>query len=148
MIQAKVFDELCDNIGRENVFDNIEERVCYSFDATKEKHLPDLVIRPHTKEHVSATISIANKHNIPICPRGAGTGLSGGAVPVKGGIVLDLKNMDKIIEINAKDLTVTVEPGVVTKDLQDEVAKLRLFYPPEPGSAEFSTIGGNVAECT
>ncbi|KKK68855.1 hypothetical protein LCGC14_2939860, partial [marine sediment metagenome] len=62
--------------------------------------------------------------------------------------VLDLKNMDKIIEINAKDLTVTVEPGVVTKDLQDEVARLRLFYPPEPGSAEFSTIGGNVAECT
>ena len=148
MIQAKVFEELCDNIGRENVFDNIEERVCYSFDATKEKHLPDLVIRPHTKEQVSATISIANKHNIPICPRGAGTGLSGGAVPVKGGIVLDLKNMDKIVEINAKDLTVTVEPGVVTKDLQDEVAKLRLFYPPEPGSAGFSTIGGNVAECT
>ncbi|MFQ5712803.1 MAG: FAD-binding oxidoreductase [Candidatus Scalinduaceae bacterium] len=148
MIKARIFEELCDNIGRENVFDNIEERVCYSFDATKEKHLPDLVIRPHTKEHVSATISIANKHNIPICPRGAGTGLSGGAVPVKGGIVLDLKNMDKIMEINAKDLTVTVEPGVVTKDLQDEVARLRLFYPPEPGSAEFSTIGGNVAECT
>ena len=148
MIQAEVFDELCDNIGRENVFDNIEERICYSFDATKEKHVPDLVIRPHTKEQVSTTISIAGKYNIPICPRGAGSGLSGGAVPIKGGIALDLKNMDKIIEINAKDLTVTVEPGVVTKDLQDEAAKLRLFYPPEPGSAGFSTIGGNVAECT
>ena len=148
MIQAEVFDELCDNIGRENVFDNIEERICYSFDATKEKHVPDLVIRPHTKEQVSTTISIAGKYNIPICPRGAGSGLSGGAVPIKGGIALDLKNMDKIIEINAKDLTVTVEPGVVTKDLQDEVAKIRLFYPPEPGSAGFSTIGGNVAECT
>jgi glycolate oxidase len=148
MIQAKVFDELCDNIGRENVFDNIEERICYSFDATKEKHMPDLVIRPHTKEHVSDVISIANKYNIPVCPRGAGTGLSGGAVPIKGGIALDLKNMNKIIEINAKDLTVTVEPGVVTKDLQDEVSKHRLFYPPEPGSAGFSTIGGNVAECT
>jgi glycolate oxidase len=148
MIQAEVFDELCDKVGRENVFDNIEERICYSFDATKEKHLPDLVIRPHTKEHVSTTISIANKYNIPVCPRGAGSGLSGGAVPIKGGIVLDLKNMNKIIEINARDLTVTVEPGVVTKDLQDEVAKLRLFYPPEPGSAGFSTIGGNVAECT
>jgi glycolate oxidase len=148
MIQAKIFEELCDNIGKENVFDDIEERICYSFDATKEKHLPDLVIRPHTKEHVSAAISIANKYNIPICPRGAGTGLSGGAVPIKGGIVLDLKNMDKIIEINARDLTVTVEPGVVTKDLQDEAEKLRLFYPPEPGSAGFSTIGGNVAECT
>ncbi|MHC4182646.1 MAG: FAD-binding oxidoreductase [Planctomycetota bacterium] len=148
MIQAGVFDELCDRIGRENVFDNIEERICYSFDATKEKHVPDLVIRPHTKEHVSAAISIAGKYNIPVCPRGAGSGLSGGAVPIKGGIALDLKNMNKIVEINAKDLTVTVEPGVVTKDLQDEVAKLRLFYPPEPGSAGFSTIGGNVAECT
>jgi len=148
MIQAEVLDELCDKIGRENVFDNIEERICYSFDATKEKHLPDLVIRPHTKEHVSTTISIANKYNIPVCPRGAGSGLSGGAVPIKGGIALDLKNMNKIVEINARDLTVTVEPGVVTKDLQDEAAKLRLFYPPEPGSAGFSTIGGNVAECT
>ena len=79
---------------------------------------------------------------------GAGSGLSGRAVPIKGGIALDLKNMDRIVELNARDLTVTVEPGVVTKDLQDEVAKYRLFYPPESGSTGFSTIGGNVAECT
>lgn len=148
MIQPKVFDELRDSIGRESVFGGIEEGICYSFDATKEKHMPDLVVRPHTKEQVSTTISIANKHNIPVCPRGAGTGLSGGAVPIKGGIVLDLKNMNRVVEINAKDLTVTVEPGVVTKDLQDEVSRHRLFYPPEPGSTRFSTIGGNVAECT
>ncbi|MFQ5963911.1 MAG: FAD-binding oxidoreductase [Candidatus Scalinduaceae bacterium] len=148
IIQTNVFEELCDNLGRENVFDNIEERVCYSFDATKERALPDLVIRPHTTKQVSTTVSIANKYKIPICPRGAGTGLSGGAVPIKGGIVLDLKNMNRIIDINPKDLTITVEPGVVTRDLQNEVSKFRLFYPPEPGSAEFSTIGGNVAECT
>ena len=147
-IQANVLEELRDVIGRENVFDNIEERVCYSFDATKEKSIPDLVIRPHSTEQVSNVVSIANKHNIPVCPRGAGTGLSGGSVPIKGGIALDLKNMDRIVELNARDLTVTVEPGVVTKDLQDEAAKHRLFYPPEPGSAGFSTIGGNVAECT
>jgi len=147
-IQGKVFEEFCDSIGRENVFDNIEERVCYSFDATKEKSIPDLVIRPHSTEQVSNTVSIANQHNIPICPRGAGTGLSGGSVPIKGGIALDLKNMNRIVELNARDLTVTVEPGVVTKDLQDEAVKHRLFYPPEPGSAGFSTIGGNVAECT
>ena len=143
-----MLEELRDVIGRENVFDNIEERVCYSFDATKEKSIPDLVIRPHSTEQVSNVVSIANKHNIPVCPRGAGTGLSGGSVPIKGGIALDLKNMDRIVELNARDLTVTVEPGVVTKDLQDEAAKHRLFYPPEPGSAGFSTIGGNVAECT
>ena len=147
-IPVKVFEEFCDAIGRENVFDNIEERVCYSFDATKEKSIPALVIRPHSTEHVSNIVSIANQHNIPICPRGAGTGLSGGSVPIKGGIALDLKNMNRIVELNARDLTVTVEPGVVTKNLQNEAAKHRLFYPPEPGSAGFSTIGGNVAECT
>ena len=147
-INPKVVEGLCDAIGRENVFDNIEERVCYSYDATKKKSIPDLVIRPHSTEQVSKVVSIANKHSIPICPWGAGTGLSGGAVPIKGGISLDLKNMNRIEELNARDLTVTVEPGVVTKDLQDKVAKFRLFYPPEPGSAGFSTIGGNVAECT
>jgi glycolate oxidase len=147
-INPKVFEELCDAIGSENVFDNIEGVVCNSFDSKKGRSIPDLVIRPHLTEQVSKVVSIANKHNIPICPRGAETGLSGGAVLVKGGITLDMKNMDIIEELNARDLTVTVEPGVVTKNLQDEVAKSRLFYPPEPGSAGFSTVGGNVAECT
>ena len=147
-INPKVFEELCDAIGRENIIDDIEERVCYSFDATNEKSIPDLVIRPGSTEQVSNIVSIANKHSIPICPRGAGIGLPGGAVHIKSGIALDLKNMNRIEELNARDLTVTVEAGVVTKDLQDEVAKFRLFYPPEPGSAGFSTIGGNVAECT
>ena len=147
-INSKIFEELCDAIGRENIFDNIEGRVRYSFDAARETSIPDLVIRPHLTEQVSKVVSIANKHNIPICPRGAGTGLSGGTVPVKGSITLDMKNMDSIEELNARDLTVTVEPGVVTKNLQDEVAKSRLFFPPEPGSAGFSTVGGNVAKCT
>jgi len=147
-INTKVFEELCDAIGSENVFDNIEGGVCNSFDSKKGKSIPDLVIRPHLTEQVSKVVSIANKHSIPICPRGVWTGLSGGAVPIKGGILMDLKNMDRIEEINARDLTVTVGPGVVTKDLQDEVAKFRLFYPPEPGSAGFSAIGGKVAECT
>jgi glycolate oxidase len=147
-INTKIFKELCDAIGSENVFDNIEGAVCYSFDSKKGRSIPDLVIRPHLTEQVSKVVSIANKHNIPICPRGAETGLSGGAVLVKGGITLDMKNMDRIEELNARDLTVTVGPGVVTKNLQDEVAKSRLFYPPDPGSAVFSTIGGKVAECT
>ncbi len=147
-IQAKVVEELCNAIGSDIVFDDIEERVCYSFDDTKEKALPDLVIRPHSTKHVSSILSVANKHNIPVCQRGDGTGLSGRFVPINGGIALDLKNMNRIVELNVRDLTVTVEPGVVTKNLQHEVRKLRLFYPPEPGSAGFSTIGSNVAECT
>jgi len=147
-ITINVFEELCDAIGSDNIFDKTEERGSYSFDTTKKKSIPDLVIRPHSTEQVSKVVSIANKHGISICPRGAGTGLSGGAVPINGGILLDLKNMNRIEELNARDLTVTVEPGVVTKELQDEVAKSRLFYPPELGSAGFSTIAGNVAECT
>ncbi|MCP4265325.1 MAG: FAD-binding protein [Candidatus Brocadiaceae bacterium] len=147
-INTKVIEGFCNAIGKENVFDNIEERLCYSFDATKEKSIPDLVIKPHSTEQVSSILSIANKHCIPICPHGAGTGLVGGAVPIRGNIVLDLKNMNKIVELNPRDLTVTVEPGVVTNDLQHEVQKLRLFYPPESGSATSSTIGENVAECT
>ncbi|MGR3292934.1 MAG: FAD-binding oxidoreductase [Candidatus Scalindua sp.] len=147
-INSKAFEELCDAIGRENIFDNIEERVRYSVDDTTGKYIPDLVIQPHSTEHVSNVLSIANKHNIPICLRRSGSVLSGGAVPIKGGIVLDMKNMNRILELNTRDLTVTVEPGVVTKDLQAEVAKSRLFYPPEPGGAGFTTIGGNVAECT
>ncbi|MBT3234291.1 MAG: FAD-binding protein, partial [Calditrichaeota bacterium] len=138
----------CDAIGRENVLDNIEERVCSPFDTSEGKSIPDLVITPHSTEQVSSLLSIANKHSIPICPQWAWTGLSGGDVPVKSGISLDLKNMNRIEPLNARDLTVTVEPGVVIKDLQDEVAKSRLFYPPELGSAGFSTIGGRVAEST
>ena len=147
-IDQKVFEELCDAIGRENVLDNIEERVCSPFDTSEGKSIPDLVITPHSTEQVSSLLSIANKHSIPICPQWAWTGLSGGDVPVKSGISLDLKNMNRIEPLNARDLTVTVEPGVVIKDLQDEVAKSRLFYPPELGSAGFSTIGGRVAEST
>lgn len=147
-INSKAFEELCDAIGRENIFDNIERRVRYSVNDTTGKYIPDLVIQPHSTEHVSTVLSVANKHNIPICLRRSGPVLSGGAVLIKGGIVLDTKNMNRILELNTRDLTVTVEPGVVIKDLQDEVAKSRLFYPPEPGGAGFSTIGGNVAECT
>ncbi len=147
-INTNIIGELCNAIGKDNVFDNIDERVNYSFDASKEKSIPDLVIKPHSTKQVSSILSIANKHEISICTFGAGTGLSGKAVLVNGGIVLDLKNLNRIVELNPRDLTVTVEPGVVTKDLQDEVKKLRLYYPPESGSAAFSTIGGIVSERT
>ncbi len=147
-IDKDVYDELCEVTGREYVFGNIEDRVCYSFDATESESIPDLVIMPHSTEQVSGVLSIANKHNIPIYTREAGIGLTGGSVPVKGAIVLDMKKMNRVVELNARDLTITVEPGVTINDLQDEAAESRLFYPPEPGRAGFSTIGGIVAECT
>ena len=135
-------------IGKENVLYALEDRLCYAYDGTKQKHIPDVVLQPRTTRHVSGILRFANEHEIPVCPRGAGSGLTGGAVPVQGGIVLDFTQMNKIIEIVPEDLTATVEPGVVTQILQNEVAKYKLFYPPDPASAAFSTIGGNVAECS
>jgi len=143
----KALDELIRVVGQERVLSAIEDRICYSYDGTKQKVLPDIVVRPRDTNDVSNTLKIANKYEVPICARGAGSGLTGGAVPLKGGIVFDLKNMDRIVEICPEDFVATVEPGVVTKHLQDEVAKFDLFYPPDPSSAAFSTIGGNVAEC-
>ncbi|MDO8141033.1 MAG: FAD-linked oxidase C-terminal domain-containing protein, partial [Candidatus Brocadiales bacterium] len=135
-------------IGKENVLSMLEDRICYAYDGTKQKHIPDVVLRPRSAQHVSRILQYANKQDIPVYPRGAGSGLTGGAVPVEGGIVLDFTHMNKIVEIVPEDLTATVEPGVVTQTLQNEVAKYKLFYPPDPASAAFSTIGGNVAECS
>ena len=135
-------------IGKENVLYTLEDRICYAYDGTKQKHIPDVVVQPRSTQHVSDILRFANEQEIPVYPRGAGSGLTGGAVPVQGGIVLDFTQMNKIVEIVPEDLTATVEPGVVTQILQNEVAKYKLFYPPDPASAAFSTIGGNVAECS
>lgn len=135
-------------IGRENVLHTLEDRICYSYDGSKQKYIPDVVVQPQSTQHVSSILRFANEYEIPVYPRGAGSGLTGGAVPVKGGIVLDFTQMNHILEIIPEDLTATVEPGIVTQILQNEVAKYKLFYPPDPASAPFSTIGGNVAECS
>ncbi|OQZ04695.1 MAG: hypothetical protein B6D34_01740 [Candidatus Brocadia sp. UTAMX1] len=145
---ALVTEKLNQLIGKENVFSILEDRICYSYDGSKQKYVPDVVVRPQSTCHVSAILQLAHENEIPVYPRGAGSGLTGGAVPVKGGIVLDFTPMNHIIEIRPEDLTATVEPGVVTQTLQSEVAKYKLFYPPDPASAPFSTIGGNVAECS
>ncbi|HLG29273.1 MAG TPA: FAD-binding oxidoreductase, partial [Candidatus Brocadiales bacterium] len=138
---------LQEKVGKDVVFAEIEDRICYAYDSTKEKVVPDVVVKPVSTNQIAEILKIANEYLIPVYPRGAGTGLSGGAVPLYGGIVLDLMRMNKIIEILPEDLIATVEPGVITRDFQNEVAKYKLFYPPDPSSAEFSTIGGNVAEC-
>ena len=135
-------------VGKENVLSVLEDRICYAYDGTKQKYIPDVVLRPRSTQHVSDVLRFANEQEIPVYPRGAGSGLTGGAVPVQGGIVLDFTHMNKILEIVPEDLTATVEPGVVTQTLQNEAAKYKLFYPPDPASAAFSTIGGNVAECS
>lgn len=107
-------------------------------------HKPDAVAFPRTTRSVATLLRFANKHNIPVTPRGAGHGYVGGCVPVRGGIVLSLARMDRIKEINAADFVAVVEPGVNTERLQKEVEKRRLFYPPDPASRNESAIGGNI----
>jgi glycolate oxidase len=139
--------ELIDIVGKDNVLTAMSDRITHSYDATQEKHLPDVVVYVASTEEVSRVVKLANRLKIPILPRGAGSGFTGGTLPVRGGIVLVLTKMDRIIDIDTENLTAEVEPGVVTAELQRQVEKLGLFYPPDPASKEFSTLGGNVAEC-
>lgn len=139
--------ELKKIFGRDGVFTAIEERVCYSYDATFVQYLPDVVVKPSNTEQVVRLMELASREGIPIHPRGAGTGLSGGSVPKNGGIALVMTGMNRIKEIDVKDMVAVVECGVVTADLHRAVAAKGLFYPPDPGSSEVCTIGGNVAEC-
>ncbi len=142
-----VFQSLSAAVGSRYVSRNLEDRLCHSYDGTKLQALPEAVVRPASTEQVSAVLKIAYDRAVPVCARGAGSGLTGGSVPVKGGIVLDMGRMNRLIEIDAVNMTATVEPGVVTGDFQREVEKRKLFYPPDPASADYSTMGGNVAEC-
>ncbi|PLY05560.1 MAG: glycolate oxidase subunit GlcD [Desulfuromonas sp.] len=136
--------QLC---GKENVLTDKADLICYSYDATQRQFLPDVVVHPATVEEISQIMKLANEKAIPVFPRGAGTGFTGGSVPVSGGIVLGLTRFDKILEIDEDNLVATIEPGVVTEEFQKTVEKVGLFYPPDPASLKVSTMGGNVAEC-
>lgn len=146
-MDEQVVRELIDIVRKENVSTAVSDKITHSYDATQEKHLPDVVVYAGTKEEVAAVVKLANRWQIPVLPRGAGSGFTGGSLPVRGGIVLVLTRMDRVLDIDTENLTAEVEPGVVTAELQRQVEKLGLFYPPDPASKEFSTLGGNVAEC-
>lgn len=134
-------------IGKGKVLSSEATLLCYSYDSTPlVSHRPDAVVRVTSEEDIRLVLEFAAREGLPVTPRGSGTGLSGGSVPVTGGIVLLTTAMDRIIEIDANDLSVTVEPGVITANLHAAVEAQGLFYPPDPGSMKVSTIGGNVAE--
>lgn len=119
----------------------------YAHDETENLHyLPDVVIKPRTAEEISALMKICNAKEIPVTPRGAGTGLSGGALPHLGGVVLTMERMNSILEIDERNLQVTTEPGVITEVLQMAVKEKGLFYPPDPASRGSCFIGGNISE--
>jgi glycolate oxidase len=130
-----------------DVFNQKEDLLCFSYDALNQKYLPEAVAFANTREQVSGLLRLANRHLFPIIPRGSGSGFTGGSLPVQGGLVLSLTKMNKILEIDTDNLVAEVEPGVITGELQAEVEKHGLFYPPDPASLKFSTLGGNVAEC-
>lgn len=145
MLTHQVIDSLQKVVDKDSIISDRETLICYSYDATRIEVSPDLLLRPKTAGEVASILKIANSEKIPIIPRGAGTGFAGGSVPVHGGIVLSLQAMDRILEINRDDLYAVVEPGVITRDLQKAVEAEGLFYPPDPSSVNFCTIGGNIS---
>jgi glycolate oxidase len=119
----------------------------YGVDALKRGHPPDAVVLPADTGEVAAVVRACVEHDTPFVPRGAGTGYTGGAVPLRGGVVISLERLNQILEIDEANLVAVVEPCVITGDLQTAVEQVGLFYPPDPASLEISSIGGNVAEC-
>ena len=146
-MDAATIGEMKSICGAENVRASLEERRCYAYDGRTEGAVPDLIVFPSSAREVSAILKLANSRLFPVIPRGQGSGLTGGSVPVGGGVVLSFMRMDRILEIDTANLVTVVEPGVITFDLQQEVAKKGLFYPPDPSSYKYSSLGGNVAEC-
>lgn len=134
-------------IGNEKVKTEPEDLLAYSSDATRyyAQGKPDAVVLAEAIEDVVKVVKYADEHVIPVTPRGAGSGLSGGSTPIKGGIVLDMKRMNKILEINKGNMTAKAESGVVLADFHRAVEKEKLFYPPDPQSMDVCTLGGNVA---
>ncbi len=134
-------------VGDDFVFIDDENLAHYGHDETEELHyVPEVVIKPKTTEEISAIMTICNRDLIPVTPRGAGTGLSGGALPHLGGVLLSTERMNSIIEIDERNLQVTTEPGVITEILMNAVKEKGLFYPPDPSSRGSCFIGGNIAE--
>jgi glycolate oxidase len=147
MVTSGLIDNLRRIVGNENVLTTKETMVAYSYDATNMwSHLPDVVVLPLSTSQISEILKLANENRIPVTPRGGGTNVSGGSIPIQGGIVLCTTRMNRIIEINKTNLNATVEPGVVLQDFQEALAKVGLFFPPDPQSYSGCTLGGVVAE--
>jgi glycolate oxidase len=134
-------------VGKDNLIIDPEKRFHYSHDETEDySFLPDVVLKPGSAEEISHIMILCNRHTIPVTPRGGGTGLSGGSLPVKNGVVVSMERFNKILSIDELNLQATVEPGVITQVFQNAVKEKRLFYPPDPASRGTCFIGGNVSE--
>jgi glycolate oxidase len=146
-IPFEVYQEFKSILGEEFVLTDAESLEKHGHDETEHLlFLPQVVLRPRTTEEISRIMRICNKHLLPVTPRGAGTGLSGGALPHLGGVLISTDRMNVILEIDEQNLQVTTEPGVITEVLQNAVKEKGLFYPPDPSSRGSCFIGGNIAE--
>ena len=145
-IQSQVVAELRSVVGRDHVIDGANDLRIFARDASIEGAMPDAVVLPANSAEVAAVVRLAAKHRVPVVPRGAGTGLSGGAVTIRGGIALQMTRMRRILEIDPVGQTALVEPGVVNQELSLAAASHGLFYAPDPSSQKACTIGGNAAE--
>ncbi len=146
-MKKEIYKALEKIVGPEHITDRDTDRQSYAYDATQIQARPEGVVFPRTTEEIAAIVRLANTCQFPLVPRGAGSGMSGGSVPIQGGVVLVLLRMNRIISIDAGNLLAVAEPGVITRDLQQAVEAQGLFYPPDPSSSHFSTLGGNLAEC-
>jgi glycolate oxidase len=146
-MENKHLKELESIVGTENVKSDKAHMIAYCYDATRTRFEPDAVVFPRDKHDISKILKYCNEHQIVIVPRGAGSGFTGGALPASGGIVLSLERyMNKILEIDTQNMVGVVQPGVINMDFQKAVEEVGLFYPPDPASEEYSTLGGNVSE--
>lgn len=143
--KTRVFKKLKKIVGDKYVSMDPAILKVYSCDVSPYKGFADFVVRPKSVKEVSEVVKLANEYCIPVIPRGAGSGTTGGAVPINGGIVVDLTRMNRILEIDTANLQVVVEPGVIHAKLNKKLAKFGYFFPPDPGSSEIATIGGLIA---
>jgi glycolate oxidase len=150
MLNSRIKEEIAAIVGKENMMDKDLDLFTYSYDGSflplVPAHKPDLVVKVQTTEQISRLVKVADANRIPVVCRGNASGRTGGSIPVQGGIVLCLEEMNRILELDEDNMMVTVEPGVRTIDLYNFCAERGLFYPPDPASWKFSTIGGNIAE--
>ncbi|HLG33797.1 MAG TPA: FAD-linked oxidase C-terminal domain-containing protein [Bacteroidia bacterium] len=147
-LSAEIISELSQVCGNDFVKINRDEIENYSHDETEDlRYFPEAVVKPRSAEEISAILKICNREKIPATPRGAGTGLSGGALAVHCGIIISMERFNRIIEIDERNLQATVEPGVITQVFQEAVMEKGLFYPPDPASKGSCFLGGNLAEC-
>jgi len=137
-------NKLKEIVGEDNVTDEVADRYIYASDSSVHQSMPECVVRPGSAVEVQKIMRYANKNKIPVIPRGAGSGMSGHAVPIDGGIVLDMKRMDRILEIRPEDVLCKVEPGVINDELNRQLKPSGFFFPPTPSSGKICTIGGMI----